>query len=469
MNFLFLGSFVGLMVIGVPIAIAMALGSLAYIWATGTVPPGTLIYRMIGGVDSFPLLAVPFFILAGNLMNSAGVTTRIFDFAMDLVCWLRGGMGHVTIVSAVIFSGMSGTAIADASGLGTITVKAMTERGYPLPFTVGVISASSTMGPIIPPSLAMVIYGVQSNASIGRLFTAGFVPGALMAILMMAFVTWIACRRNFGKDGAFRWPAFTRSALELLAVAATGMAMYHIWGMAALPSGLRFFAPFVGALVVDRLCGFRAYLALLTPAILIGGMASGLFTPTEAAVAAVFWSMLLGFVVYRTLSWRMFVKQSFESMETTASIMFIVAAASVFGWVLTTTRLTEGIGDWVLSASSSPLVFLVLVNGFLLVVGCFMETIAAITILTPVLMPIVLKLHIDPVQFGVIMVLNLMIGLLTPPVGLIIFVMARISQMSFDDVVRAVTPWLAPLMAALVLITVSPEITLFLPRLVYDG
>ena len=467
MNTLFLGSFVGLMAVGLPIAIAMAVGSLLYMVCTGTAPADTVIYRMVGGVDSFPLLAVPFFLYAGNLMNSAGVTNRIFDFAMALVCWLRGGLGHVVIVSECIFSGMSGTAVADASGLGVITIKAMTDRGYKLPFSVGVISAASTLGPIIPPSLAMVIYGVQSNTSIGKLFTAGFIPGFLMAALMMIYVAWRAHKDNFGKDGSFHWNRFAWSVLELFAVLLTGAVLYFLWKEEGVSPFWRFVVPIIAMVAVDRFCRFQAYLALMTPAILIGGMASGLFTPTEAAVAAVFWSLFLGFVVYRSLSWRMFVKQSLESMESTASIMFIVAAASIFGWVLTVTQMTTAIGDWVLSYSTSPLMFLLMVNLFLLVVGCFMETIAAITILVPIFMPIVLKLGIDPVHFGLIMILNLMIGLLTPPVGLVLFVMVRITKMPFADVVKAVFPWFVPLFLSLILITVFPSITTWLPNLLY--
>ena len=467
MNAFFFGSFLAAMVTGIPIAIAMAIGSLAYIWLSGTIPPLTVVHRMVGGVDSFPLLAVPFFIFAGNLMNSAGITNRIYDFALALVGWMKGGLGHVNVVGSVVFAGMSGTAVADAGGLGTIEIKAMKDHGYPVEFAVGITAASSTLGPIIPPSLPMVIYGVQANASIGKLFAAGFVPGIVMALFMMFMVAWYARVRNYGADIAFSWPRMGGAFVELLAVAVVALALFRLWGDQELGGLFKFGLPLAAVLVVDRWMKFRAFMALLTPVILIGGMASGLFTPTEAAVAAVAWALFLGFVWYRTLNWRMLVKISMDTIETTATVLFIVAAASIFAWVLTTTQVTEAIAHWVLSISSEPWVFLLLANLFLLFVGCFMETIAAITILVPVFSPIIAKLGIDPIHFGLVMVLNLMIGLLTPPVGMVLFVLAKVSKLSFERTVVAIAPWMLPLFATLILITFVPEVVLWLPRLLY--
>jgi TRAP-type C4-dicarboxylate transport system permease large subunit len=467
MNAFFFGSFLAAMATGIPIAIAMAIGSLAYIWLSGTIPPLTVVHRMVGGVDSFPLLAVPFFILAGNLMNSAGITNRIYDFALALVGWMKGGLGHVNVVGSVVFAGMSGTAVADAGGLGTIEIKAMKDHGYPVEFAVGITAASSTLGPIIPPSLPMVIYGVQANASIGKLFAAGFVPGIVMALFMMFMVAWYARVRNYGADIAFSWPRMGGAFVELIAVAIVAVALFRLWGNQELGGLFKFGLPLAAVLIVDRWMKFRAFMALLTPVILIGGMASGLFTPTEAAVAAVAWALFLGFVWYRTLNWRMLVKISMDTIETTATVLFIVAAASIFAWVLTTTQVTEAIAQWVLSISSEPWVFLVLANLFLLFVGCFMETIAAITILVPVFSPIIAKLGIDPIHFGLVMVLNLMIGLLTPPVGMVLFVLAKVSKLSFERTVVAIAPWMLPLFATLILITFVPEVVLWLPRLLY--
>jgi TRAP-type C4-dicarboxylate transport system permease large subunit len=422
---------------------------------------------MVGGVDSFPLLAVPFFILAGNLMNSAGITNRIYNFALALVGWLKGGLGHVNVVGSVIFAGMSGTAIADAGGLGTIEIKAMKDHGYPAEFAVGITAASATLGPIIPPSLPMVIYGVQANVSIGKLFAAGFIPGAVMGLLMMALVSYYAYVRKYGADIPFSWGRMGRAFFELGFVALTAVVLYFLWSHEGLPGWIRFGALLVGTMAADRIFRFEAYMALLTPVILIGGMATGLFTPTEAAVAAVAWALFLGFVWYRTLDWRMFVKISMDTIETTAVVLFIVASASIFAWVLTTTQVTEAIGKWVLSISDNPLVFLLLANVFLLFVGCFMETIAAITILVPVFMPIIAKLGIDPVHFGLVMILNLMIGLMTPPVGMVLFILQKVARLSFEATVKAVLPWLWPLLATLVLITYIPQLVLWLPGIMY--
>ena len=467
MNTLFFTAFLATMSTGIPIAIAMCLGSLAYIWATGSIPPLTVVHRMVGGIDSFPLLAVPFFIFAGNLMNSAGITNRIYNFALALVGWLKGGLGHVNVVGSVVFAGMSGTAVADAGGLGTIEIKAMKDHGYPVEFAVGITAASSTLGPIIPPSLPLVIYGVQANTSIGKLFAGGFIPGAVMALFMMVMVGWYAHVRGYGADIVFSWSRMGRAFVELLAVAITAVVLFTLWKDESLSGLVKFGLPLAAVLLADRLLKFEAFMALLTPVILIGGMASGLFTPTEAAVAAVAWALFLGFVWYRTLSWRMLVKISMDTIETTATVLFIVASASIFAWVLTTTQVTDQIAVWVLSISSNPLVFLLLANIFLLFVGCFMETIAAITILVPVFMPIIAKLGIDPVHFGLIMVLNLMIGLLTPPVGMVLFVLQKVSHLSFERTVAAVAPWMLPLLATLALITYVPQVVLWLPRLLY--
>jgi tripartite ATP-independent transporter DctM subunit len=243
--------------------------------------------------------------------------------------------------------------------------------------------------------------------------------------------------------------------------------LFTLWSDESLGGLLKFGAPLAAVLVVDKLLKFEAFMALLTPVILIGGMASGLFTPTEAAVAAVAWALFLGFVWYRTLTVRMLVKISMETIETTASVLFIVAAASIFAWVLTTTQVTEAIAQWVLSITDDKWVFLILVNLFLLFVGCFMETIAAITILVPVLLPIAIKLGIDPVHFGLVMVLNLMIGLLTPPVGMVLFVLAKVSRLGFEETVKAVLPWMVPLFATLIIITFFPSVVLWLPKLLY--
>jgi tripartite ATP-independent transporter DctM subunit len=417
-------SFLGLLIIGAPVAVALGGSSLLYVVVQGDLPPLVVLHRMVNGIDSFPLLAVPFFIMAGNLMNSAGITERIYTFALSLVGWLRGGLGHVNVVGSVIFAGMSGTAVADAGGLGTIEIKAMKDHGYDTEFAVGITGASSTIGPIIPPSLPMVIYGVMANASIGQLFAAGLLPGLFMAGCMMAMVAWYAHRRGFKRDTSF--------------------------------SVSRIFHTFL-----------RAFLPLMTPVLLIGGMVSGAFTPTEAAIAATAWALMLGAIIYRNLGLRAFVRVTMETMETTAIVLLIVAGSSIFGWLITTTRVTEQVAGAVLSVTENPALVLLLVNIVLLIVGCFLETIAAITILVPVLLPLITKVGVDPVHFGVIMVLNLMIGLLTPPVGMVLYILSRISGLSFERTTAAVAPFLVPLIFSLIVVTYWPAMVLWLPTLAY--
>ena len=419
-----IGGFLLLLVIGVPVAISLAGSSLIYVMLEGVQPHLVVLHRMIGGIDSFPLLAIPFFIMAGSLMNSGGITNRIYDFALALVGWLKGGLGHVNIVGSVIFAGMSGTAVADAGGLGNIEIKAMRDHGYSVDFSVGITGASSTIGPIIPPSLPFVIYGVMANASIGKLFAAGVIPGLVMALTMMIMVTYYAHTRGWHRDAKFSivalWQTFK-----------------------------------------------RAFLPLLTPIILVGGMTTGVFTPTEAAIAATVYAIFLGMAVYRTLSLKKLIKVSMETAETTALILLIVAGASIFGYLITLTKVTDNVSALVLSITTTPWIVLLLVNIFLLIVGCFMETIAAITILVPVLLPLMDKIGVDPVHFGLIMVLNLMIGLLTPPVGMVLYILARVANISFERTARACLPFLIPLLVSLALVTYWPSMVMFLPNLFY--
>ncbi|CAN7288384.1 TRAP transporter large permease [Acidovorax sp. LjRoot129] len=456
-------SFLGLMLCGLPVAVAMAGGSLVYILVSGSVPDIVLAQRMIAGIESFPLLAVPFFILAGNLMNIAGITSRIYNFAVALVGWMKGGLGQVNIIGSVIFSGMSGTAIADAAGLGAIEIKAMKEHGYSTEFAVGVTAASATLGPIIPPSLPFVIYGMMANVSIGALFVAGIIPGLFMTALMMATVAYFAHRNGWGGDVAFQWARLGGATLEILVVLAFPMTVW-LAVKAGMSVNVAAGLAFVALLVLDWRFNFSAVLALMAPVILIGGMTMGWFTPTEAAMAAVIWALFLGLVRYRSMTLRTLAQATFETIETTASVLFIVTAASIFAWLLTTTQAAQALADWILSITSNKWVFLLLANLLILFVGCFIDTIAAITILVPILLPIVLKLGIDPIQFGLIMTLNLMIGLLHPPLGMVLFVLARISKLSVERTTVAILPWLVPLMLALIAITYIPALTLWLPQ-----
>jgi tripartite ATP-independent transporter DctM subunit len=424
MTLALVGSFLALLTIGVPVAIALGGASLLYVIVEGVQPHLVVLHRMVGGTDSFPLLAIPFFIMAGSLMNSSGITARIFGFAVALVGWLRGGLGHVNVVASIIFAGMSGTAVADAAGLGMIEIKAMRDQGYDLDFSVGITGGSSTIGPIIPPSLPMVIYGVMANASIGQLFAAGFLPGLTMGLTLMAMIVWFSHRRGYQRDARF--------------------SVSNLW-------------------VATQ----QAFLPLMTPVILVGGMITGVFTPTEAAIAATVYALVLGVCIYRTLSLKRLAKISFETVETTAIILLIVAGASIFGYLITTSKITDHVADGVLAITTQPWAILLLVNIFLLIVGCFMETIAAITILVPVLLPLMDRIGVDPVHFGVVMVLNLMIGLLTPPVGMVLYVLARVANISLDRTTKACAPFLIPLIATLALVTYWPSMVMLLPNLFY--
>ena len=412
-----------MLIAGVPVAVALGSASLFYI-VLDDFPPTVLIHTMINGVDSFPLLAVPFFILAGHLMNTAGITNKIFDFAKALVGWMHGGLGHVNVGASIIFAGMSGAAVADAGGLGTIEIKAMRDAGYDADFSVGITAASSTIGPIIPPSLPLVIYGVMASTSIGQLFAAGLIPGLLMAVSLMIMVAWYARKRNYPRDAKFQ---FSRLGTTFVA----------------------------------------AFLPLLTPIIIIGGIVTGAFTPTESAVAAVAYSLFLGLVVYRTLSWKHLIRVSVDTIKTTSAILLIVASAAIFAWILTANQVADTLGLMLFEFTDSKVVILLIMTVLILAIGCFMETIAAITILVPMLLPIALKIGIDPVHLGIMLILNLMIGLLTPPVGMVLYVLSQVSGVSFERCVMATLPFLVPLVVVLMAIVFIPQLSMWLPTLIY--
>ncbi|KQT60687.1 MULTISPECIES: TRAP transporter large permease [unclassified Aureimonas] len=459
---LLIGSFLVLMLVGIPVAVSMAVASLLYIAAYNVAPEIILAQRMIAGVESFPLLAVPFFILAGNLMNIAGVTGRIYTFAIALVGWMKGGLAQVNIIGSVIFSGMSGTALADAAGIGTIEIKAMKDHGYPVEAAVGVTAASATLGPIFPPSLPFVIYGMMANVSIGALFMAGILPGIVMTLLMMGTVAYFARKYGWGSDAPFEIRKLMAASVEVLVVIAFPLSVYILVEL-GLSLNISISIALVALIALDWYFDFSAVMALMTPVILIGGMTLGWFTPTEAAMAAVIWSLFLGLVRYRSMSFKSLAKAGFDTIETTASVLFIVTAASIFAWLLTVSQAAQALSDFILSITDNKWVFLILVNILVLIVGCFLDTIAAISILVPILLPIVLKFGIDPVQFGLVITLNLMIGLLHPPLGMVLFVLSRVAKLSVERTTMAIIPWLVPLFIALLIITFVPAVSLWLP------
>ena len=460
---LLVGGFLLLMIAGVPVSVSMAMASVAYLLIYNVAPDLIAAQRMIAGVESFPLLAVPFFILAGNLMNIAGVTGRIYSFALALVGWMKGGLAQVNIIGSVIFSGMSGTALADAAGIGTIEIKAMKDHGYPVEAAVGVTAASATLGPIFPPSLPFVIYGMMANVSIGALFMAGIVPGVVMTVLMMITVAIFAYKRGWGSDTPFSLAKLGEASLEILVVALFPLGVYLLV-TAGLSINIAVLVALAVLVAADWYFDFSAVMALMTPVILIGGMTMGWFTPTEAAMAAVLWSLFLGLVRYRTMNIKALAKASFDTIETTASVLFIVTAASIFAWLLTVSQFAHIFSDFMTSLTDNKWVFLILVNILMLIVGCFLDTIAAITILVPILLPVAARYGVDPVHFGLIMTLNLMIGLLHPPLGMVLFVLSRVAKLSVERTTMAILPWLVPLLFALLLITFVPAITLWLPQ-----
>jgi tripartite ATP-independent transporter DctM subunit len=414
-----------LFILGIPVGYSLGVaGMLAYLNEMGSrVNIPMLSQRMQYGVNNFLLLAIPLFILAAKLMNTAGITTRLFNFARLLVGFLPGGLGHANTVASLIFAGMSGAAVADAAGLGQVELKAMDDAGYDREFAVAITAASSTIGPIFPPSIPMVIFGLVAEVSVGRLFLGGVVPGLLMTIALMIMVAIYAHQYGYPRTP---FPGFR----ELLQGAS------------------------------------RAFLPILTPVILLGGIWSGQFTPTEAAAVAVAYALVLGVFVYKELRPNNLGQIFVETARETAAIGIIICAANFFGWLLLRTGLTQKVTAGITQMTSNPLVLLILLNVFLLVIGCFMETVVAILIITPMLMPVITKVGIDPVHFGLVMVLNLMIGLLTPPFGVVLFVMAGISRLPFERIVRATAPFLLPLLAVLALITFLPSLVTWLPNLV---
>ncbi len=423
MTLLFL-TLAGLMLVGAPIFVAIGGAAVIYLIAYG-IPPLIAIQQMVSGIDSFPILAVPFFVLAGNLMNAGAITDRLFGFAHSLCGHWKGGLAHVNVIGSVIFSGMSGTAVADASGLGQVEVKAMRDRGYDTEFSVGISAASATMGPVIPPSLPMVVYGFSAQVSVGQLFVAGIVPGLLMAASLHLMVAWYARRRGYPVEPRASW---------------------HERWQALIKSGP----------------------ALLMPVILMGGIILGIVTPTEAAAVASGYALLISALLYRTLDLTNFLRVLRESFETTATVMLMVAASTLFGWVLVRENAAQQFSEFMLTYASSPEAALVALNLLLLVAGMFLETIAVILIAVPIVMPVVTQFGIDPVQFGIIMVLNLMIGLMTPPVGLLLFVMSKIGGIDFWSTFRACAPFLVPLGAVLLIVTFVPWVSLALPRLIFQ-
>ena len=415
-------SFLVLMVLGCPIAFCLLCSGTFYFLANDMALI-MVVQRLTEGANTFTLLAVPGFILAGNLMNSGEVTDRIFDFCGKLVGHITGGLGHANILASVVFAGLSGAEIADAGGLGAIELKAMHDAGYDDDFSLAVTGASSLVGPIIPPSVPAVVYGTVASVSIGRLFMAGAVPGAIMAIAMCAMVYIISKKRGYRKE---EWCGFR--------------ALFHSFR--------------------------RAFLSLLTVVVILGGILAGIFTPTEAAIIATFYAIFLGFF-YRTLTLKKLLAALKEASETTCTVMMIVCGATIFCYILSFERFPQMVANLFLTYVDNKYMALFVINVFLVFVGMFMDSSPSIIILTPVFLPVVTAFGVDPVHFGIIMILNLMIGLLTPPVGMVLYVLSKVSSVPFERICKATVPYIMMFYIILQFSTYIPQICLGLPTWMY--
>ncbi|HLS68473.1 MAG TPA: TRAP transporter large permease [Kiloniellales bacterium] len=424
--FVFLGLMILLFALGVPVAISIGLTCLAVLAISGgisAIPTELFALQMMRGLNSFPILAIPFFILAASLMNVGSVNSRIFDFATALVGHIRGGLGHVNVVASMIFAGMSATAVADVAGIGQLELKAMSDRGYPKRFSVGITGATAIISPVVPPSVALVVYGWLSGTSIASLFIAGIIPGLALGLAFMVtcFIVsfWIELPRT----------PRPRSR-ELLCL---------FW---------------------------RAIPPLLTPLIIVGGIWGGIFTPTEAGAVACVYALFLGGVVYRELSLRDLVDVLARTVRFTSVIMFIIAIATFYGWLLVRLRIPQELAVLLLDLDVSLTLILFAIAAFFLMIGCFMSVIEAVLIFTPIFMLTVQSLGIDPIYFGVLMVVTLSVGVITPPFGNVLFILVEIAELPFEKVVQATAPFLIPIAMVIALLILVPDLVTWLPSIV---
>ncbi|WP_226679043.1 TRAP transporter large permease [Mesobacillus jeotgali] len=414
-------SFILLIFLGVPVAFSLGLSSLVYL-IIADIPLTIIPQKMFAGLNSFVLLCIPGFILAGNLMNAGGITDRIIKFANNLFGHIRGGLGLANVGSSMGFAGISGTALADTASIGAILIPAMKKEGYGAGFSAAVTASSSTVGPIIPPSLPMIIVGTLASVSIGDLFLAGALPGLMLGIGLMIPTYIISVKRNYPKG--------ERKSLKVI------------------------FESFMGS-----------FWALFMTIIILWGILGGYFTPTEASVIAVLYALVIGIFVYKELPLKKIPGIMLSSMTTTASIMLLVGFANLFGWIMVSEQIPQMVADAILGISENPIVVILLINLLLLFVGTFMETIAALVILFPVLMPVAAQVGMDPVQFGVMMVLNLVIGLVTPPVGVCLFVASQIGKVPIGKAARELVPFIGVSLVVLMLVAFVPQVSLYLPSL----
>ncbi len=414
--------FILLMLVGAPIAISLGLSSFLYLVFNDSLPLMLFIKTMAEGLDSFTLLAIPFFILAGMIMNESGMTSRIYKFARSIVGYLPGGLGHVNVLTSILFAGMSGSAIADAGGIGAMQVKAMEENGFDTEFSVGITAASSLIGPIIPPSIPMLVYAVLASSSVAKLFAGGILPGLIMGLTLMVMVHIISKKKDYPRETGFSFRNIGRTAVDAF------------WG-------------------------------LLAPVILLGGILGGLVTPTEGAVLAIVYSLAVGLFIYKGLTGKKIIKIFFQACETTVNVTIILASSAIFAWILAYEGTPQKIATILLSVTNNPTLICLIIMLIMLIVGTFMEAGAAMVILLPVILPVVDVVGIDRIHLGVMVVLTLMIGLLTPPVGLVLFVLGRSLDIPVSRVIKGTVPFLIPLVLVAIVVALVPQLSLWIPSL----
>lgn len=419
-GFIVVFAFVALFVLGFPVVLAIGIPCVVYILAKG-LPLDLVAQRTLYALDSFPLVAVPVFLFVGSLMNSAGISRYIYKFADTAVGRLPGGLAQVNIFGSLIFAGMSGSALADIGGLGRIEIDAMKSKGFSAGFAAAVTSSSAIVGPIFPPSIPLIIYGTVTGVSVIQLLLGGILPGLVCVAMLMAMTWWLALRRRYPR--AERWP--TRKEL---------------W---------RDLKP--------------AFPAIVAPVILIAGMLLGYFTPTEIASVTVLYAVLISSLFYRELTWKGLLDAAFETIRASAGILLIVAVAALFGWILSVESVPQVLTGWMLAISTNPYVLLLIVNVLLIVVGMFLDSTTAILVIAPIIAKPLVAAGVDPVHLGMVVVFNLMIGLLTPPMGLALFLVGDIARVSMKEVLREMAPYYVPLAVTLLLITYVPGITTWIP------
>lgn len=421
-GFVVIAAFVALFMLGFPVVLAIGIPSVVYL-LVNDLPIDVIAQRTLYALDSFPLVAVPVFLFVGSIMNHAGISKFIYRFADTAVSRLPGGLAQVNIFGSLVFAGMSGSALADVGGLGRIEIQSMTDKGFKPAFASAVTCASAIVGPIFPPSIPLILYGTITGVSVLQLLLGGIVPGLLCVVMLMLMTAFLAARRGYPR--AARWPT--------------------------LPELLRDMLP--------------AAPALAAPVILIGGMFSGWFTPTEIAAVTVAYVLLISLAFYRALTWRGLLEAGLETLRSSAAILLIIAVAALFGWILAVEQVPQAMTKAFLSISTDPTVLLLLVNALLLIVGMFLDATTAILIIAPIVAKPLIAAGVDPVHLGLVVVFNLMIGLVTPPMGLALFLVADIAKVPMRAVLREMWPYYLPLLLTLALITFIPPLTTWVPRL----